>query len=456
MSPIEFRAGVAEVDITPPMGVEMCGYGPYEKRTCGEVLDPLFARALWLQGQGGDLVIISADLCTTDLAVRDRAASILNERFGVPPANVMIAATHTHSGPAVQEMIGWGERDAAYMACLPELFAEAASRAHAALTPARIGAARTLIHGVGLNRNLPWIGPTDPAAQILRVDRADGSPLGVLFNYGAHCVGRYPFTRRISADWAGLAAAGVKARTGAVAIFLQGACGDINVHEMTFARSDVDTQQKLCDMRVGEAAWRFCQQVVPAVAGIRTEPAGEIRASWKMLDLPCVAPDRAALEQVVSQRSAGARAMTLAQIRPLSERMASETPQEKQWREDRFFCDSARRQLELMRNPPFVRKAPVQVLRVGSIVFAGWPCEAFVELGMELRQRSPFPMTFLSTFTNDTAGYVPTPACFESKGKGNDFGLYPRERTPLLYAHLPYRADVGRVLVEETLAMIES
>ena len=45
----KLRAGAAKVNITPPMGVEMCGYGPYLKRQCTEVLDPLYANALWLE-----------------------------------------------------------------------------------------------------------------------------------------------------------------------------------------------------------------------------------------------------------------------------------------------------------------------------------------------------------------------------------------------------------------------
>jgi hypothetical protein len=53
----------------------MCGYGPYEKRVCTEVLDPLYARALWLEGPQGRLLLITADLCTIDASTRQQAAA---------------------------------------------------------------------------------------------------------------------------------------------------------------------------------------------------------------------------------------------------------------------------------------------------------------------------------------------------------------------------------------------
>lgn len=94
------------------------------------------------------------------------------------------------------------------------------------------------------------------------------------------------------------------------------------------------------------------------------------------------------------------------------------------------------------------------VLGGSPAVTREWPAEVFVELGIEFRQRSPFPLTFAATFANDNVGYIPTPAVYESKGRANDFGSHPRDRTHLLYGRLPFRPDVGRVLVEETLELI--
>ena len=457
MSEPTLRAGGAELVITPPMGVEMAGYGPYEKRICTEVLDDLYARALWLESDGQALAIIAADVCMVDLATHEATVAILKERCGLDGTHLMICASHTHSGPAVLPTIAWGRVDQEYAARLPRLYAQVALAAREAAGPARIGFCRTPITRVGVNREQPAIGLTDPAAQLLRVDRPDGQAAAVLYNFGAHGVTRYPYTSRISADWPGLLAALLRSRLpGAIPLFQQGPCGNINSHEMTFDRRDPRSAQKVCDMRAGDVASRLADQILPALSAIEPADNAPIRCLWKMIELPCVPTDRAEMEKLIRDNQPAADGMTLADLRPLHQRIADETTQEIEWRQARWNVDRARKQLELLDHPPYVRKAPVQVVKIGPAVLVGWPAEVFLELGLELRQRSPLPLTFVASFANDTAGYIPTPAVYESRGKANDFGYYPREVTPSIYGHLPYRPDVGRILLEETLAMINS
>ena len=458
MKPSALLAGAAQVDITPPMGVEMCGYGWYEKRLCTEILDRLQARALWLEVGEQAVAILAVDLCTIDLATHAAVARQLEAACGLRSEKLMICASHTHSGPATQYMIAWGERDPGYMARLPAALAEAVLQARTAAVPARCGACRTRISDVGVNREQPALAPLDTAAQLLRVDREDGAPVAVLYNFGAHGVARYPFTSRISADWPGLVAACIADEMGGVpALFLQGPCGNINAHDMTFERRAPEIRQQVCDARAGEVARRFSAQILPALKTLKTSPPAELRTLWKSIPLPCLPTDCAEMERLVRDHQALADGMTLAQLRPLHERMSSETGAERAWREARWNVDRARRQMDLLtRQPPQVREAVIQVIKLGDAVLVGWPAEVFVELGLELRQRSPFPLTFVSSFTNDTVGYIPTAAAYESKGKGNDFGRYPRDFTHFIYGHLPFRDDVGRILVEESMGMLNA
>lgn len=75
-------------------------------------------------------------------------------------------------------------------------------------------------------------------------------------------------------------------------------------------------------------------------------------------------------------------------------------------------------------------------------------------MGLELRQRNPFPLTFVAGLANDNVGYIATPAAYESQGRLNEFGKYPTSLTPRLLGKLPYRSDVGQILVEETLRLL--
>ncbi len=449
------QAGVVQIDITPPMGVEMSGYGPYEKRIATEVLDPLYAHALWLEAGEERLLILTLDLISIGRVLRDAVAHQISRQCGLPPENILIAASHTHSGPATQLMIGWGERDQAYLRRLEGLLVEAAVAAQGSLTPARLGACRQRIQGIGVNREQPALGPLDTAAQLMRIDTADGTPLAVVYNIGAHGVARYPYTRRISADWPGLVAAGIQdALPPAVALFLQGCLGNINAHAMSFARRDVIVRQQVADMRTGDVAMRICEQILPALTGLQTQAEVELGAAWRVVSLPCGRPDRAALERTIEENLATAVRLSLADLRPLHERIGDETELEVAWRQARFAVDAARHQLTLLEAGECEVQAPVQILRIGEAALVAWPGEIYVELGLELRQRSPFPLTFVAGLANDTVGYIPTPAAYESRGKPNEFGVYPTSFTPLIYGALPFRSDVGTILVEESLRLL--
>ena len=449
-------AGAAETDITPPMRVEMCGYGPYEKRVCTEVLDPLHARALWLECGEEAVAIVTLDLVGVNACTRDAAARALHEQCGIAPDNVFVSASHTHSGPATAFLLAWGEQDPDYMRRLPGMIVDAAMRARSSREPVRIGACRRRVTNVGVNREQPDFGPLDTAAQLMRIDTMGGEPLAVLFNFGAHAVTRYPFTSRISADWPGLAAARLQYSLGARhALFLQAPCGNINGHEVLFGRADRETYQKVADMHAGAVAESFTDQVLPALESLETRPTEALSSQRAMVELACVRPDGESLEQVIRDNERVAGSMTLLQLRPLHERMEDESPEERAWRQARFMVDQAQRQLALIEDAPSHVTTPVHVLRVGDAAIVGWPGEVFVELGIELRQRSPVPLTFVASFANDYVGYIPTRAAYESRGRPHEFGVYPTSRTPGIVGNLPFRSDVGEILLDETLKLLD-
>ena len=457
MNATRLRAGAAKIDITPPMGVEMCGYGPYLKRTCTEVLDPLYAHALWLETPESRVLLISVDLCALARDARDAAAREIAERCGIDPGSMLICSSHTHSGPAAQRLIGWGEVDARYMRMLHEKLVACAVRAQGAAEPALLGAVRQRMHDIGVNREQTSVAPLDTAAQLLRVDRLNGSTLAIVYNFGAHGVVRYPQTARISADWPGLVGAALQwAFPGAVPLFLQGACGDINAHDMLFDQDDLEIAQKVCDMRVGDVAYRFAEQITPALRNIEMRGDTELHALWKEIELPCAPPSREILENELATHLPLADSRQYADLPPLHARLPHDDGDTLAWCNARFVVDSVRHQLCLLEQNVLTVPAPLQVLRIGRMLLVGWPGEIFIDFSLEVRQRSPAPLTAIATFSNADIGYIPTPAAFASQQSANQFGIYPVQMTPRIYGWLPFRPDVGRVLVEETMALLRA
>jgi len=448
-------AGVAEVDITPPTGLEMCGYGPYEKRLGMRVLDLLYARALWLSDGQRDAVILCVDLVGVTDVIHARVAEALATRTGLQRDALLIAASHTHSAPAILPLIAWGVPDEEYVESLCGWMIAAALNAHAARQPARIGFGHARVQGVGVNREHPRHGPTDPAAQLFRIDRADGTTLAVGYNYAAHPVTRWPYTDRISADWPGLVNGALRlAFRGAMPFFLQGCAGNINGHDVLFGRHDPAALHAAADANCGQIERHLVDQILPHLRSIEVSDRVEITGTSRIIDLPLATIDCQRHERCMAENAGRAEAMTYEQLAPLHERILRESEAERRWREARFQVDASRRQLALAQNPSRFMPVRVSVLRVGEAAFVAWPAEVFVELGIELRQRSEIPMTFPVTYANDLVGYIPTAWAFESQGRPNQFGLYPVDRTPLVWGQPPFTAEAPRRLVDHTVAML--
>src|SRR5450830_1324488 len=108
------QAGFAKTDITPRVGVELAGFGPFINRHSIGVRDRLWARAMALEQDGKTLVLVSCDLIGVTRSITARVRQLVNESTRLPLDTIMLHCTHTHSGPNVATYHGWGETDAPY------------------------------------------------------------------------------------------------------------------------------------------------------------------------------------------------------------------------------------------------------------------------------------------------------------------------------------------------------
>ena len=145
-SPADLRLGRAAVPITPPIGTPMGG--SYALRLSDGVLDELYAKAVVLEKDGARVAMVVCDVVAVSTPVVEEARRLIQKSTGLGADQVMISATHNHSGPL---MTGRGSRDSAYggnleilqkyMATLPEKIAESVRLANANLAPVRVSAA---------------------------------------------------------------------------------------------------------------------------------------------------------------------------------------------------------------------------------------------------------------------------------------------------------------------------
>jgi hypothetical protein len=392
--PGELRVGFGQVDITPPIGAKMTG--PGTPRNVG-LDDRLFARTLVVQCGDRMLAIVGVDLVKIRLDLSDAAIAQASQRTKIARDAVIICPSHNHSSPFIPQ---GGPDNKDYISSLPGLIADSIEQAYKALQPARMFLGRSLVYdgihnrrvvskadGLALNtwltklddlKQTPQVlgteGPIDPELWVARFDALDGRVLGTLVNFTCHPHFRdRKHLNTWSADFPGVIAEQMAEAYGkqAVCVFTQGASGNVNPNS-----------QSTSDWR--EKAAMFARPAVEAAK--RAVPIdGPIAVGYARRDV--VVPCRDPAEQ---------REGAIARLG---------------WRPDAF--EATKREAARM---PRTRKVPVSAARIGPLAIATNAGELFVEWGLSIKKRSPFPHTIVSELTNDWVGYEPTAQAFRHEG----------------------------------------
>ncbi|MFA6568525.1 MAG: hypothetical protein WCS96_09960 [Victivallales bacterium] len=237
---VSLRAGVARSDITTS-----------EKGT--EINDPLFAKALVLDDGKTKAVIITMDV--TAIGGRRISQGMLpdvgedflpelrgriQEKLKIPGCNVLVNASHTH--PSGRMLCNDDEQ-------VDRTF-DAVRRAMENMTEVKVGSGVGHENRITINRTLRlkngkhWtirhtnpcppdeevesVGPVDPEIGIIRIDRMDGTPLAVVYNFACHPLFG-DAQGSITANFPGVASKVIEENLGdgVMALFLQGAAGDV-------------------------------------------------------------------------------------------------------------------------------------------------------------------------------------------------------------------------------------
>lgn len=217
---------MSRIELHPELGVSMMGYGA-RKGTATARHDPLFVRALYVEA-GGRLLLIEIDVCLIAVAQANALRDRIARRTGLACGQVMIGCIHTHSGPETGLLpVLLGGSTPPEVEPLFDAVVEAAERAFESAEPVRLGSGTAPID-IGRNRRVEG-GSLDPHAVVARIDRADGSPLAVLYVHGCHPTALGHDNLDLSADWPGAASRVVEETLpGAVAIFVLGAHADVD------------------------------------------------------------------------------------------------------------------------------------------------------------------------------------------------------------------------------------
>ncbi|HEV8000586.1 MAG TPA: neutral/alkaline non-lysosomal ceramidase N-terminal domain-containing protein [Planctomycetaceae bacterium] len=395
----EFRAASGKADITPTQSVELWGYSDRKGPSTG-THDPLFAKVLLLDVAPHRLALVTLDLGRT-FGVESMEVVRRRVRASAGVEQVFFFASHTHSGPFINDTYPGGKRPAWEERALDRI-ATAIEQAAGRLQPAALGVGEGEVL-IGHNRRyvrpdgtvkMLWRNatktpthPLDPRVGILRVDARDGKVLAVLVNYACHPVVFGSDNLKYSADYPSAMAAVVEQAfgEGTVCLFLQGAAGDINPYvDKTPLNEDAERLMQETGRELGREALRVARSIVP-------KP-----------------PEKPELQFALDTRH----------FKP------------------RYDPETLLASLKGQLKPEVIERyrgyltapldCPVTTLVMNKqIALFGMPGEPFVEFGIAYRDRSPAAHSFFGGYANGYFGYFPTIRAAVQGGYGAE-GLVAR------------------------------
>ena len=420
--PANLRAGLEVKDITPPVGVDLCGWAFGSSRG---VLSPLEAHFLLLENDHTRLLLISVDVIAFDTSYADEVRATIANGIGLDVGQIMLAATHTHCGPATVSLRHWGKPDPDYLQCLQEHLIEGARRAVAALQPARIGTGTAFVRGIAVNRCFPD-GPTDPSVAVVRVDDIVGTPIGLVLTFGCHPVNLHGYENMFSPDFPGDTRRWLSDRIPSAKSILCFASPSGDQNPLNFE------PKQPSEHHARETGQRLARGVFEQVEKIRTRRNTPLQAVGATVKLPLgPLPHEADLEADLSKWA-----------KCLADLEAAPDAGPPALARAHMEVDWSRAALAIKRHGGDVsqRSIELQAMRLGDAALIAVPAEIFVGVGSAIRDVSPFYHTLMITNANGTVGYIPTAEAFEQ-------GRYETDRAAKHYGVYRFRSDVGDALV---------
>jgi hypothetical protein len=425
-----FQAGSAKVNITPPLTIPYLGYEPRHAFFEG-VHDPLYARAVALDDGTRQALIIAADSIGYSNALlgpgRNFTSEVrqrIQERTGIPAAHIMLTTSHAHSTPETCNLRRLLDTPAAapWLEVVIDQLTSVASIAFSRRQPSRMKVATGEVSGLSRNRRVVGLdgrivggamanptevvaGKLDQQVGMILFESIDNATCTLLANFACHPV-TVQVQPLVSADFPGAAMTLVeKTLPGCTnSLFLQGACGNINPIRNTTDFDDVERYGLMLGSEVIKQAARASAPDYPT-----NPPQLAILSEIHMLkvrDLPEHTFAKAAYDHAAAQLSIAATE---------EERVA--------WRRRQRVAEETLILIEQGREPI---PAEVQVIRIGDVALVALPGEPFVELGLEIKERSTAPYTFVVGYSNDWIGYLTTSEAWEQGGYEVSAGPWTR------------------------------
>ena len=418
------KVGVGETVITPTGNMLMEGFAKSQKST--GVHDDLHARSIVIEDASGNVaVLMTVSVIGVSRQLADRIRDGIKIKTGIQGEKVVITATHTHSGPGLGSGndVGSSYPDFVVAKCVESVVIAWETR-----VPGRIGIGSTEVLELGRNRRRLLYGGVhpDPEVAVIKIENAEGKLLGVAFNYGCHPSGLDWSNTLISEDWPYFAIRKIKEIVGenVWVAYYQSAQGNINVGysaELSAVGADMPVRSY---WYIGKKGDQMAEAVLKALPSIKTNNNQEVKTARDYFDYPL--RENYPITVRKAEKDANEARTRLACLERTPEFAGTRTLDNA-----RVEVFSANQRLDAAKKfygnepRPKTRSLEQQAIRIGDAVFVTFPGELFAEIGLRIKNNSPYNKTYIIGVAAGEEGYLPAAKEFidgDYEVDGSDYG----------------------------------
>jgi neutral ceramidase len=380
----ELKVGAASVTLEADDSMVVAG-GITAGRAQGED-GALRVVAVVLEHSSVKLALVACDVLMMTRQQLDPVGAQIEAATGIPGAHILIHCTHTHHAPSTIQVHDY-DADPVFVSRLQRGIVAAVRKANESLSEDTCTFEFQLGHETTVGQNsrqlladgeIYWVGPRtdfvrptgpfDSELPVLAFRDSAARLRALIFNHSTHTIGsRQPGKR--SPGFYGLAAQDLERELGGVVCYLEGASG--STHNLTLPGD--------------EMARRIKQAVLDTLARAQPRPVERLAAIKRPFRFKVRHFDEAAEEAAVTRycrKYVSATDDTVIRVfRAMRQALAPQQGQE--------------------------RETWLQALVIGEVAIVGVPGECFTQIGLDIKNRSPFRFTYVAELANDWIGYLP-------------------------------------------------
>lgn len=422
------KANISSTPFNIPEGVYLAGYGHRDKPNIG-THDALHTKAVTISNGEKTIMIISNDLLGVNEEIVKRVVNGIKEGFDILEENIFICATHTHAAP---DIFDW-EFDKRYSQMdlnkeakeiIINTIIENGLKSTKDLKPVQLAFGQSKGEGIASNR-IDKNALVDNLVSGIFLIGEDNLPLCTMVNYACHPTVLGAENLYISRDYPGVTQSLVEDHFGkdSICMFMNGACGNQSTR---FTRRSQDFHEV---ERMGEILFESVLKAYDNRIAIEDSTISVVKEYFQF-----------PRKQLPSREEAEAYYQTMTEKLNMAKRNLGIAPEELRGIITKH--QGAGITLELLEVLDDLNlNAPIQLVRLGNLVFVGVPVELFNDYGFLIKEKSKFPNTIIVGYTNGMLGYVYTPQSYEV----GDYEAWSS----------PFHINTGEKLVEKVINLME-